>query len=445
MIELGAVAEEPAPEVPHGGSRVIPSGGPAPHRQPYTPADIHRFSQPRRPGLEWINPGLLAIVAAGFLTTLGIGAIDTVDAALARRQGTFAAVALVAALVVMLIPPRLARDMAWWLYAASVLLLIFVLIPWVPEWLVRPRNGSRRWISIGLFDFQPSELSKLAFVLALAAWLRTREHHRRLLGLLVPFAVALLPMALILIEPDLGTALLFLPTLLIMLLAAGSRKRHIAAVVLLGALSAPLAYSLLEPYQRDRIDAIMAHWKGDPRLEQGIGFQGKRAVTLVGAGGLFGVGEEHAQALIRHNALPEEHNDMVFAVICCRWGLMGGAMVWGLFLIYAIGGLWLAAILREPFSRLVAVGCVTTILLQAIVNTGMTIGLLPITGMTLPFVSYGGSSLVAAWLMTGFLYGMALRREPWLMRQTIDLDGQGRSVEVAPAGPAFTRSGGGGP
>lgn len=417
-------------------ARPAPDAKAAPgvRRQPYTPEDIRRFREPLRPGLEWLNPALLSIAAAALLTALGISAIDTVDQALAWRQGIFAGVGAAAALGSMAISPRLARALAWPLYAAALVLLVFVLIPLVPEWLVRPRNGARRWINLGVADFQPSELAKLGFILALAAWLRTREHHRRFKGLLVPFAVALLPMGLILIEPDLGTSLLFVPTLLVMLLAAGARKRHIVAIVLLGLASAPLAYPLLEPHQRDRIDAIVAHWQGDPRHEQDIGFQGKRAITLVGAGGVSGVGKEHTRDLVRFNALPEEHNDMVFAVVCCRWGLAGGLAVWGLFAVYALGGLWVAAILREPFSRLVAVGVVAILLVQAMINTGMTIGLLPITGMTLPFVSYGGSSLVAAWLMTGLLYGLALRREPWLMRQTIDLDGFGRQVEVAPGG-----------
>ena len=417
-----------------------PRGEPQTHvasahrRRPYTPADIHQFSKPRRSGLEWLNPGLLSVAAAGLLTALGISSIDTTEPALAFRQSVFAGVGVLAALLAVVVPPRLARAAAWPLYAVSIALLVFVLIPVVPEWLVRPRNGSRRWINLWLTDFQPSELAKLAFVLALAAWLRTREHHRRLAGLLVPFAVALVPMGLILIEPDLGTALLFLPTLLAMLLAAGSKKRHIAAIVGLGLLAAPLAYPVLEPHQRDRLDAIVAQWRGDPRHEQDIGFQGKRAITLVGAGGVSGVGKEHAAALVRHNALPEEHNDMVFAVVCCRWGLLGGLAVWGLFALHALGGLWVAATLREPFSRLVAVGVVVILMVQMVVNTAMTIGLLPITGMTLPFVSYGGSSLVATWVMTGLLYGLALRREPWLLRQTIDLDGGSRSVEVAPGG-----------
>src|SRR5690606_16338214 len=137
-----------------------------------------------------------------------------------------------------------------------------------------------------------------------------------------------------------------------------------------------------------------AQMRNDNRYVQDIGFQGARAMTLVGAGGLTGVGREHAAALVSYNRLPEEHNDMIFAVICCRWGLVGGLVVWALFLLYAAGGLITAGLARNPFARLVAVGIVALTLTQVVINTGMTVGLLPITGMTLPFISYGGSSLL---------------------------------------------------
>ena len=166
----------------------------------------------------------------------------------------------------------------------------------------------------------------------------------------------------------------------------------------------------LKEHQQDRIEALLAQIEGDDRYRDDIGYQGDRAMTLAGAGGLTGVGREHAATLLRFNHLPEEHNDMIFAVVTCRWGLVGGAVVWALFLMMAVGGFLVAAFARDLFGRLLATGLVTLLLAQMVINVGMTIGLLPITGMTLPFVSAGGSSLVTAWMMIGLVLNVGLRR-----------------------------------
>jgi cell division protein FtsW (lipid II flippase) len=129
--------------------------------------------------------------------------------------------------------------------------------------------------------------------------------------------------------------------------------------------------------------------------------------------------------LLRWNHLPERHNDMIFTVICTRWGVVGAIGVWGLYLLFAIGGLLTAAMCRDPFGRLVAVGITTIILAQMAVNAGMTLGLFPITGMTLPFVSYGGSSLVVTWMMVGLMVGIARHRGGMNWREPFDFDKRG--------------------
>lgn len=375
-----------------------------------------------------VNAATLCVLAAGALSMLGVVAISTTEPGLAMRQAVFLAAGILAAAVVALPHYGVYRSVSYLALAAVVGLLVFVLLPFAPDELVRPRNGARRWINLGVTDFQPSELAKIAFVLALANYLRFRENHRRLLGLFVPFALTLIPMGLILVEPDLGTALLFLPTLFAMLIAAGARKRHIALVIALGLACAPLAYPFLQPHQKDRIKAMIAQVTGDARHKDDIGFQADRAMTLVAAGQWSGVGRDTARDLIRYNALPEEHNDMIFAVITLRWGLFGALFTIGLYLAYLAGGLLTAGLCREPFGRLVAVGCVTIIFAQMSINIGMTIGLLPITGMTLPFVSYGGSSLLALWLSTGLLFNIALRRPRMLEREPFDFEDDPREV-----------------
>jgi rod shape determining protein RodA len=252
-----------------------------------------------------------------------------------------------------------------------------------------------------------------------------KQNYRTFVGVLRPLALSAIPMGLVLVEPNLGMTLLFLPILFSMLVAAGARVKHIVLIVVLGLSIAPLSYPFLRDHQRDRIDAILAQMRGDSRHEDDIGYQGARAMTLVGSGGLVGVGAMKASNLIRYNSLPEEHNDMVFAVIACRWGLLGAIVTWGLFGGFAIGALMTAGLCKDPFGRLVAVGVTAALFAQMCINTGMTIGLLPITGLPLPFVSYGGSSMVATWLMVGLIFNIAMRRSKHLARQSFEFDGTG--------------------
>ena len=361
--------------------------------------------------LSWFTPAWIAVAAALGLSLLGVEAISTTRPDSAARQWAFLPIGLVAALLVAAPDYRRYRTLVPLLAAAVLALLVFVLLPGVPDSIVRPRNGARSWISLGGLDFQPSELAKTVFIIAMAAWLSSTAVHRKWWGFIVTLGLAAVPVGLIVAEPDLGSALLFLPTLAAMLIAARGRLSHLIAGVLLVAVLAPVAYlTALQPYQRARIDAIVAQWQGDTRFEQREGFQGWRAMRLVGSGGVAGVGEEHARSLVRLNALPEEHNDMIFAVVAVRWGAIGALATVAGYLAIVVAALATALLGRDGFGRLVAVGIAGLTLSQASINIGMTIGLLPITGITLPFVSYGGTSLVASWINIGLLLGVGLRR-----------------------------------
>ena len=373
--------------------------------------------------------GWLCVGSAALLSVLGVVVIGTVppgpgEPNLAIMHIVHLVVGLIAAVAVAVPHYRVAQRVSYPLLAAVVFMLVFVLIPWVPEAIVRPRNGARRWINVLVTDFQPSELAKIAWVLALASYLRFRENYRKLVGLFLPLALTFIPMGLILVEPDLGTAMLFLPTLFAMLIAAGAKLRHLALVMFIGLSLAPAMYPLLEPHQKDRIKAMAAQVVGDDRYQNDIGFQGARAMTLAGAGRWTGVGRRHAAALITYNGLPEDHNDMIFAVVTCRWGMLGAMTVWGTFVLLCAGGLVIAAQCKDPFGRLVPVGLVAMFFSQMAINTGMSIGLMPITGMTLPFVSAGGSSLVSAWIMVGLLLNIAMRRQRYLAREAFNFDGR---------------------
>jgi cell division protein FtsW (lipid II flippase) len=370
--------------------------------------------------VHWATPAWLCFAAALVLTLIGLSAIGTTRPDLVPKQGALLVIGLIAAGLVVWPSHRILQWISWPMLLLVVLLLIFLLMPGVPDALVRPRNGARRWINLVVTDFQPSELAKVAVVLSIASWLRFRRNHRRLRGLLPPLLIALVPMGLVLLEPDLGTALLFLPTAIAMLIAAGARMRDLLVIGLLGLFGAASMAPMLRPHQRDRILAMWAQVRGDTIYVDDIGYQGQRAMTLVGAGGLTGHGKHEAARLLHWNHLPEEHNDMVFAVIITRWGLVGGLVTWGLFGVMGLGGLLVAAQCREAFSRLVAVGATTLLLAQMVVNTGMTIGVMPITGMTLPFVSAGGSSLVAVWLLVGMILNVGLRPPSRLWRESFE-------------------------
>ncbi len=390
----------------------------------FTPSGLREKARPlHQPRIALWNYGWICVGAALALSLIGYFAIEsTTRPDYAVRHAMHLAVGLLAGSLVVAPHFRIAQRLSYVFLLIVIGLLIFLLIPAVPEWIVRPRNGARRWINLYFMDFQPSELAKIAYVVSLATYLRFRSNYRTLRGLLLPLLLTFIPLVLILIEPDLGTAMLFLPTLFAMLIAAGGKIWHLVLIITLGLSLAPLTYPLLEPHQKDRIRAQWAQIQGDPQYESDIGYQGARAMTLVGAGGLTGVGKDLAADLVRYNRLPENHNDMIFAVICCRWGVLGAIGIWGLFVAFAIGGLLVAGECRDPFGRLVCVGLVTIVFVQMVINTGMTIGLLPITGLTLPFVSYGGSSMVAVWMKVGLILNIGLRRPQNLSRHSFEFD-----------------------
>ncbi len=376
-------------------------------------------------GTSWFNVGWVVLLAAIALSILGVVTIQTTQPTYATRQFVHLLIGIILAIAVAVPDYRKLRRFTWPIAIISIVLLIFVLIPFVPDWLVRPRNGARRWINLFVTDVQPSELAKIAWIALMAEWLVRRNTYRRFSGFILTFLVTLVPFGLILIEPDLGTALLFIPTLLVMLVVAGARLRHVFLVLLCGISLGPLAYftpGVLKPHQIARIDAIVAQFKGDSSLDRDEGFQAARARIVVGSGGVTGVGREHARAIVQFNRLPEERNDMIFAVLVCRFGLLGGALMGLLFILFATAGMTVAATSRDGFGRLLVVGIVAMVFFQMFVNTGMTIGLLPITGMTLPFVSYGGTSLVATWIMAGLILNVALRRPRRFQRETFTFD-----------------------
>ena len=273
----------------------------------------------------------------------------------------------------------------------------------------RRSTRRRRWIRFGPVGLQPSEFAKLAFVLGLARYLMYRDSYRRVSGLLVPLAVALVPVLLVLKEPDLGTALVFLPVLFAMLLAAGARPAHLAIVVLVALAVLPLLWSQMSREQKSRVTAL-AEQTGPGQKPTEDGFHLHQARQMLALGGWVG---SYAGGAASDDAsvyfVPEPHTDSIAVVLGERFGLAGFGLLLVLFGLLTWRSLAVAEATREPFGRLVAIGIAALIGTQVCINTGMLVGLLPITGLALPLVSYGGSSLLANALALGLVLNIGLR------------------------------------
>lgn len=268
------------------------------------------------------------------------------------------------------------------------------------------RLGAQRWISLGPFSLQPSEFAKLGMVLALANFLGSRnpwEGEWRILG--VTALIVGPPFVLIMKQPDLGTALIFIPLAAALLLIWGIRYRYLIGTFLTGVLVSPLLWFLLKNYQKKRILVFL-----NPDLDPlGAGYTAIQSRIAVGSGGLFGKGWLHGTQS-QLNFIPERHTDFIFSVIGEELGFLGS-----LFLLFLYGTLFyhmFEVIQRttDMKGRLVATGVLSILVFQVLINIGMTFGLFPITGITLPFLSYGGSSLLANLIGVGLLVSVYKER-----------------------------------
>lgn len=351
-------------------------------------------------------PAVIVFTALA-LVVLGLSAIARGDelynlGVFAPRQRLWAALGSIVFVVAAVWPYQRLRWISYPIYGGCLLLLVLV-------FFMPAKNYSHRWIPLGLMDFQPSELAKLAFIAALARYLMHRESFRTWKGLAIPFFMALVPIVLILKEPDLGTSLLFLPVLFAMLFAAGARPRHLATIALLGMLASPFLWMQMSAEQKSRIVSVFTQKTGG-EAPRGDGYHLHQSKRVLALGGVFGseiTGMPFKSQRAYH--LPESRTDFVFCLVGERWGLIGSLTVLLLYCVLFARGLLIAADTRDPYGRLLAVGIVALIGSQVLINTAMTVGLLPITGMTLPLMSYGGSSLLTMCLALGLLVNIAMR------------------------------------
>lgn len=345
------------------------------------------------------------LITIGLLCMASIKALELSSPDNAERQKIHILVASAVG-VLMLVPHfQMVGRMGYGLYAVGVLLLMAVLFAPVQQhthrWFLLPKN----------VQFQPSEVMKIAYVVALGWYLRYRRDVGELTGLIMPFVLTLIPVGLILIEPDLGTALLFPLVLYAMLVAAGARFRHLVAIVIMGVVAVPGAYPFLKDYQQKRVDAFYKQLTGTADAEhyQKDGYQQRQAMMVMGAGGATGEGME-AAAHLRQGALWGDYTDFIFAVIGSQWGFLGCLLILILYLAFLGASLEIAGSTKDPFARLMVVGLSSMVLFQAMINMYMASGMGPVVGIALPFISYGGSSLLTNMVAAGLLLNVSVRR-----------------------------------
>jgi rod shape determining protein RodA len=350
--------------------------------------------------LDW-----LLLAAAGALIGLGMLSMWSLTAGGASpgilwRQLWWVGVGTVALVVVASLDYRnLVRAApAFYLVGLALLLTVFV--------LGRTVSGARRWIHIGSFTFQPSELFKIIFVLALA-WALTSRWARPLSRSALGWTALLVgvPFALVVRQPDLGTALVLLPVLAAVLVGGGLRLRALGGIALGAVALMPLAWFVLKEYQRERLLVYIDPFR-DPL---GTAYNVIQAKIAIGSGQLLGKGVSGATQS-RLSFLPERHTDFIFAVFAEMWGFVGCLVLILAYGLLVLRGFEIAAAAREPRGRLVALGVTALFATQALINLGMVTGLLPVVGIPLPFMSYGGSSMVVSLMGLGLLLSVRMRR-----------------------------------
>jgi rod shape determining protein RodA len=361
--------------------------------------------------LDWLLLGAVAaLVAYGLWVVAGVTRDDIIgnERYFVVRQGFSVALGCLALVAATVIDPSLYRRHKRIVFGGMIVLLLMVVA------LGAEVRGSQRWLDIGFYRFQPSEFSKLLLVLFLAAFLADRgKRVSETRTVAAAVGLAGIPTLLVFLQPDIGTALVYGAGLAAVLFFAGARWLHLGVLTAIGAfvvmfvlwLGPAAGLQILKPYQTARLTAF-ANPENDPG---GAGYNVDQSITAVGAGGLQGRGVEHATQT-NLDYLPEHATDFVFASLAEQRGFVGASILLLLYLLVIWRSVKIIAAARDAFAATAAGAISFVLLFQIFVNVGMTIGLAPVTGIPLPFLSFGGSSMVANLAAIGVLQAIAARR-----------------------------------
>ncbi|MBU4376970.1 MAG: rod shape-determining protein RodA, partial [Candidatus Omnitrophica bacterium] len=344
----------------------------------------------------------LIIVSAGllFLYSASHGIYESNGTNFAHRQAMWLLAGIVMLVIIVNMDFRRILDWSYLCYGIMALMLLVLLFAG------GARMGAKRWFSIGWLTFQPSEFAKIILIMVLAFYIGNNRHAiRTIKGLITPFLLAGVLFLLIIKEPDLGSALILLAILFIMLLVSEMPVKYMAGLVIAGVASSPFLWNFLKEYQKRRLLVFI-----NPNMDPlGAGYTIIQSKIAIGSGGLFGrgfLGGTQNQL----NFLPESHTDFIFAVIGEEWGFAGVLLVVFLFVFLISRILSVAERTNDFYGKLVVMGVAGMLAFQVIVNIAMTVGLMPVVGIPLPFVSYGGSSLIMNFIAIALVINIDMHR-----------------------------------
>jgi rod shape determining protein RodA len=348
--------------------------------------------------------GLVIIGAFAIYSTTNeaLSAVDLDPGRFVKRQITFAVLAVVVVMAVASFDYRFLRVYAGLIYATSIVLLILVRTPFGTS-----VKGSQRWFELFGFQLAPSEIAKLALIGMLAAFVSEIRSELSLPDVFRAAGLAALPAALVFLQPDLGTSIVFAAILVGILVVAGARARHlgILALTAIVLIFAGFQVGLVREYQIARLTGFLDAANDPDRTD----YNRLQAEVAIGAGGVFGLGYlQGTQTNLRF--VPEQHTDFIFTAIGEEFGFVGALALLGLFGVVLWRAFRIAFIAKDAFGTYLAAGVASMLALQMFVNVGMAIGIMPITGIPLPFVSYGGSSLLVNAAAVGVLLNVHMRR-----------------------------------
>jgi rod shape determining protein RodA len=320
-----------------------------------------------------------------------------------KRQIIYAIVGGIILLTLILFDYLHLRSLAPIIYGAAVFGLLVVLTP-----LGTVAKGASRWIDLGFFQAQPSEMAKLAVILAVGAFLSERRGDVRAVDVAVAVGIAAVPAALIFLEPDLGTTMVFVVLIAALLLVGGAKIRHFLALGAVGVIVVlgVLQVGLIQDYQIERVTAFLDR-NCDVRSEC---YNLRQSQIALGSGGVRGKGLRDEKSQTSLDFVPEQHTDFIFTAVGEQLGFVGSATLLGLFAVLIWRALRIATLSRDLFGTLIAGGIAAVWAFQLFVNVGMTMGIMPITGIPLPFISAGGSSLLTNFAAVGLLLNVHMRR-----------------------------------
>lgn len=341
-----------------------------------------------------VSFGIIVIYSAGYVPE------QAFTRTFAFKQMVWFAMGLMMCFIVSFLDYKVVQNLSIIFYFFAIGGLVLVMLKGTTT------LGAQRWIAIGPLKIQPSEFAKIAIVLMLAFYLSWNNSNKDTISyIFYAFVISGVPLLLIVKQPDLGTALVCVPTIFVMLFASGARIKYLLTIVCVGFMTMPLGWFVLKEYQKDRI-RVFINPEQDPL---GSGYTIIQSKIAIGSGSLWGAGWLGGTQT-RLKFLPERHTDFIFSVIGEEWGFVGVVCVLCMFFFIFRRGLRIATIARDLYGRLVAVGIVMLIFSHVMINVGMTVGVMPITGLPLPFLSYGGSVMLTMLVGIGLLESICAHR-----------------------------------